>query len=134
MVAVMRIMPDTNVMVSAALYPDSKVSRALSEAMQKHSLVICTHVIEELQDVFKRKFPQRIGSLDTFLSRMSYELCYTPRINENTPAMRDENDRPILQAAIDAEVEAILTGDADFHALNIDSLKIISPAELLDWV
>ena len=36
----MRIMPDTNVMVSAALFPNSKAARALSKAMQEHTLVV----------------------------------------------------------------------------------------------
>ena len=128
----MRIMLDTNIMVSAALYPNSKVSLALTRAMQKHTLIVCTYVLEELQSVFIRKFPHKLAQLDAFLSKLAFELCYTPRINPGTPDMRDENDRPILQSAIDAEVDAILTGDSDFHALGLERPIIISPAEFLD--
>lgn len=78
-----------------------------------------------------RKFPHKKIQLDALLSNLAYELCYTPSINSSTPYMRDENDRPILQAAIDAEVDAILTGDKDFHALDIEHPKIISPANML---
>jgi len=63
---------------------------------------------------------------------LAYELCYTPKISDRTPEMRDENDRPILQAAIDAEVDAILTGDKDFHVLDIEHPLILSPADFLE--
>jgi len=125
-------MLDTNIMVSAALYPNSKVSLALTRAMQNHTLIVCTYVLEELQSVFKHKFPHKLAQLDTFLSKLAFDLCYTPRINPDTPHMRDENDRPILQSAIDAEADAILTGDDDFHSLNLDRPIIISPAKLFD--
>jgi putative PIN family toxin of toxin-antitoxin system len=125
-------MIDTNVMVSAALFPQSKVALALSRAMQSHTLVVCTYALEELQDVFQRKFPNKIGRLNAFLSNLVYELCRTPKINANTPEMRDEDDRPILQAAIDAEVDAILSGDDDFHAMNIERPRIISPSYFLN--
>ncbi len=87
--------------------------------------------MEEAQEVFARKFPNKIAHLDVLLSKLAYELCYTPIVKDDTPAMRDENDRPILQAAIEAEADAILTGDNDFHALNIERLAILSPAEYL---
>ena len=131
MVNAMRIMIDTNILVSSALNQNSKTAFALSKAMHEHTLVICTYVLEELQDVFLRKFPDKIPSLDAFLSRLAFELCYTPKISSDTPDMRDEDDRPILQAAIDAEVDVILTGDDDFHSLNIEHPIIVSPADFL---
>ena len=79
----------------------------------------------------ENKFPDRAIQLDAFLSKLSYDLCYTPKVKEDTPAMRDENDRPILQAAIDAEADVILTGDKDFHALELEHPEILSPAEFL---
>lgn len=128
----MRIMIDTNILVSAALFPESKVAACLSFAMREHTLIICTYVLEEVQTVFSRKFADKKARLDSFLSNLAYDLCYTPRVTEKTPEMRDSNDRPILQAAIDAEVDAILTGDNDFHALQYKGLLILSPSILLD--
>ena len=127
----MRIMLDTNVLVSAALYPNSKPALAVLRATQKHSLLICSYVMEELNSVFARKFPHKTKQLEVFLSKLSYELCDTPDINHNTPEMRDADDRPILQAAIDADVDVILTGDDDFHSLSLERPQIISPTEFL---
>ncbi|MCL2051855.1 MAG: putative toxin-antitoxin system toxin component, PIN family [Lachnospiraceae bacterium] len=128
----MLIMLDTNVLVSAALFPNSKTALALSIATIKHKLIICTYVLEEVQSIFKRKFPDEIKNLDKFLSNLAYELCYTSNVTEKTPFMRDEDDRPILQAAIDAEVDAILTGDKDFHVLDIKHPLILSPVDFLE--
>jgi putative PIN family toxin of toxin-antitoxin system len=125
-------MLDTNVLVSASLYKNSKTALALSYAMRKHTLIICTYVLEELQTVYARKFPDKISNIDAFLSNLSYELCYTSKIRSDTPDMRDENDRPILQAAIDADADAILTGDNDFHALDIERPIIISPTDFVE--
>jgi len=122
-------MPDTNVIVSAALFPNSKFSLSLLHAMREHTLVICTYILEEVQDVFDRKFPDKVEQLSSFLSNMAYELCDTSMVKPETPEMRDEDDRPILQAAIDADVDVILTGDKDFRVLDIVRPKILSPAE-----
>lgn len=128
----MRIIVDTNILISAALFPDSRVSACLLRAMSEHTLVICTYVLEEVQEVFSRKFPNKTARLDAFLSNLAYELCYTPLVTSQTPEMRDADDRPILQAAIDTEADAILTGDKDFHALSLDHPLIFSPAMLVD--
>ena len=127
----MRVMVDTNILVSAAINPTSITALSLTLILQEHTLIICTHVLDELQSVFARKFPHKALQLDVFLSSLSYELCYTPKVTPNIPDMRDEDDRPILQAALDVGADAILTGDNDFHALEIDRPMIISPSELL---
>jgi putative PIN family toxin of toxin-antitoxin system len=124
-------MLDTNVVISAALFTNSKTAFAVAKAMREHTLLICTYVIKEAQEVFNRKFPNKISSLEVFLSKTAYELCYTPNVNADTPNMRDEDDRPILQAAIDAQADIILTGDNDFHALDILRPMIIAPADFL---
>jgi len=64
-------MPDTNILISAALFPNSTPALALTYAMQKHTLVICTYILEELQSVFTRKFQAKMGRLDLFLSSLS---------------------------------------------------------------
>ena len=127
----MRIMVDTNILVSAALYPNSKTEIALFTAMREHTLTICTYVLDEVQDVFARKFPRKTAQLDVLLSKLTYEICYTPKVINSTPVMRDENDRPILQAAIDTDADVILTGDKDFHVLDIERPLILTPADFL---
>ena len=53
----MRIMFDTNLFISAILFPDSMLARSVFEASEKFSLVISSQILDELRAVMKRKFP-----------------------------------------------------------------------------
>ena len=46
--------------------------------------------------------------------------------------IRDAKDRPILRAAIKANVDAILTGDKDFLESGIEKPKIYTAREFID--
>src|SRR5690554_2016074 len=98
----MRIMTDTNIIISAFLFPNSLTRKMLEKIGVQDQLILCSYIIEELYAVFKRKFPEEIDSLDFFLSELAFELVYTPkRINvSDYPDIRDEKDLPILVSAI----------------------------------
>ncbi|MBS3968800.1 MAG: putative toxin-antitoxin system toxin component, PIN family [Clostridia bacterium] len=130
----MRIMTDTNVIISAILFPESQITKVIHNVTENHTLVLCSHIVEELQEIFKRKFRDKSHLLDTFLSKLSFELVYTPAdINSaNYPNIRDKEDLPILVSALLSDVDILITGDKDFFELEIDKPEIISPREYLD--
>lgn len=129
----MRIMIDTNILVSAILFPKSKLSIILWDIMLKHELVICSYTIDELHEVFERKFSNKIAYLEQFLSELTFELVYTPRAVDvrNYPEIRDPKDLPILVSTIISNVEIFITGDKDFHVLDIDYPRIMTPQDYL---
>jgi predicted nucleic acid-binding protein len=53
----MRILADTNIVVSAILFPNSVVARVWSYIIEYHHVVISKYSIDELKAVFQRKFP-----------------------------------------------------------------------------
>ena len=54
----MRIMIDTNIFISAALFPKGRVAEALFKAMMPpYQPVVCDYVIDELHRKFQEKFP-----------------------------------------------------------------------------
>ena len=128
----MRIMLDTNTIVSAVLFPDSITAQSLVFAVKEHQLLICNYVLEEVHSVFERKFPSKISSLETFISKLAFEHCDNPSVCVDAPDMRDDDDKPILHAAINAKADAILTGDKDFHVLKMDTPIVISPRAFLE--
>ena len=69
-----------------------------------------------------------------FLSKLSFELVYTPAdINSASyPNIRDKEDLPILVSALLSDVDILITGDKDFFELEIDKPEIISPRDYLD--
>ena len=125
-----RILVDTNVMISALLFPKSKPSQALLLVTEQHELVLCDRNIRELKEVLRRKLPRLLPDLEVLLAELSYELI--PEINHAEKLIRDIKDQPILNAAIVYNVDIILTGDKDFLCLGMDHPKCMNPSDFLD--
>lgn len=125
----MRIMIDTNVLLSSVVFPNPQMTSLIEKITNEHSLVLCSHIIEELHGVINRKFSDKKESLEKFLSKLTYEFIYTPTdINPNNyPEIRDKNDLPILVSALVGGVDLIITGDDDFFDITsaADELPIV---------
>lgn len=74
----MRVMIDTNILISAILFPNSLPAKALEKASLNHSVILTSYGIEEIHIVFERKFKDKCLFLEKFLSKFSFELVYTP--------------------------------------------------------
>ncbi|HBY20337.1 MAG: putative toxin-antitoxin system toxin component, PIN family [Clostridiales bacterium GWE2_32_10] len=124
----MRVIIDTNVILSAILFPESIPAKLLEKITENNEVVLTTYIIEELHNVFKRKFKNKIIFLERFLSKFSYELVHAPIVIEmdKYQYIRDKADLPILVSAMIEEVDCIITGDKDFQVLTIEKPKIIS--------
>lgn len=133
----MRVLIDTNVLISAALNVSSTPYLAYVKAATYpcHGL-ICEQNVEELRRIFNKKFPKYLAALDTFLSvaLITLELVPVPIIENDTEALiRDVNDRPILRAAIAANADILLTGDKDFLEAGLDNPLVMTPAQFLSY-
>ena len=53
----MRIMLDTNVLISALLFPGTRMDTMMNNIFMEHQLVLSSYVVEELKRVVQRKFP-----------------------------------------------------------------------------
>lgn len=131
----MRILIDTNVLISAALSANGVPFQAYIKAVTypNHGLV-CEQNIDEMKRIFYKKFPNRLAALDKFLSvaLLTLELVKVPTREDNLEMkIRDVDDRPILRTAIEAKVDILLTGDKDFLESGIENPRIMTPAEFL---
>lgn len=132
----MRVMIDTNIFISAVLFPNGKVASALKKALvAPYQPVTCDYVIDELKRKFQEKFPDKMDALNTFLSAALsvIDVVRTPdAITEVEGPIRDKKDRPILRAALNAGADLFLTGDKDFLESSITDPRIISVAQFLE--
>ena len=131
----MRVLIDTNILISAALNPQGTPYKAFLKAVTYPNRgIICDQNIEELRRVFNRKFPQKISLLEHFLSiaLLTLEVIPTPT-QELEPEIyiRDITDRPILRAAVMANVDVLVTGDKDFLESGIHKPQIMSATDFL---
>ena len=94
-------MLDTNVLISALLFPGAKMNAMMNCIFTQHELVLSSYVVNELKSVIKRKFPQK-------------EYVYTPdTLEEGLFNIRDIKDYPVLYTAIIENVDILITGDKD---------------------
>ena len=131
----MRVLIDTNVLISAALSVSGTPFQAYVKAASypNHGL-ICEQNVDEMKRIFNKKFPHRLAALDKFLSAALLTLELIPVPTDETVSetqIRDINDRPILRAAIAAKADGLLSGDKDFLVSGVNDPAIMTPAEFL---
>ncbi|MCI8696586.1 putative toxin-antitoxin system toxin component, PIN family [uncultured Acetatifactor sp.] len=132
----MRVLIDTNVLISAALSASGVPYQAYVKAASypNHGL-ICEQNVDEMKRVFNKKFPMRLAALDRFLSTalLTLELVPVP-VDEDVSEsqIRDVKDRPILRAALMAKADILVTGDKDFLESGLEHPEIMAPAEFLE--
>lgn len=126
----MKILVDTNILISAVLFPHSKPARALIYTAENHEMVLCDQNLTELREVLSKKAPQSLLDAEVLLTELSYELI--PAALHAQKLIRDAKDQPILNAAILYDVDIILTGDKDFLSLDMKHPKCMTVSQFLD--
>lgn len=129
----MRIMLDTNVLISAFVLSSSYLLRMIESITEQHTIILSTYIIDELKLVTIRKFPAKYNLLESFLQELPFELVYTPERIDKTkyPDIRDIKDLPILVSAIDEDVDVLISSDADFVSVEIEYPEIITPNDFV---
>ena len=126
----MRVMLDTNILVSAFVFRSRKIYAVIDYIVLRHELVLPSYGLDELRDVVGRKFPQMVGALDEFLLTLSFTLAYSPKlVPEGLPGIRDAADAPILYTAIIEGIDVPITGDKDFDDVVVERPEIMTITE-----
>lgn len=125
----MKILVDSNVIISALLWPNSSPANALVLVIQEHELYLCDQILNELNDVVKRKAPHALSALSKFIDDLDF--IRVPEADLGSVSIRDIKDQPILNASIAADVDVIITGDKHFLELEIDKPDIVNPSSFL---
>jgi predicted nucleic acid-binding protein len=127
----MKIMIDSNVLVSAVYNPSSKPARVVRDVCENHELLLCDYIIAECYDVVGRKFSRHKPVLDKLLASLGYALVAAPR---GGAAIADPKDAPILNAAILEDVDIIISGDNHFLSLDMERPKVLTPAQYIEMM
>jgi len=123
----MRVMVDTNILLSAALFPNSHIDSIFEFIEREHTLVICDIVIEEFIEVASYpKFNKTVAAKE-FLKKLRFEAYETPKVVPlEGVSIRDDNDYDILFSAIKSKIDIFLTGDKDFLECGVKSPKMMN--------
>lgn len=128
------VVVDTNVLISAALNPQSVPRRVLDRVARHHDLVLAVQTLEELRStIWRPAFDALISNRERtrFLHRVR-AVGIVMRIEHGAAISRDPDDDVFLHLAVKANAAAIVTGDRDLLVLGeFAGIPILSPSGFL---
>lgn len=131
----MRVVIDTNVLISALLTPFGNSARILDLVLSGELQVLYDdRIISEYQDVLQRpKFDFEKSDSDELLSFIEAEGFKVTPLPINAKVI-DHDDLPFIETAITGMAEALITGNKrHFKGSSTKKIKIMTPDEFLDF-
>lgn len=130
----MRIVFDTNVLVSALVFNSTNARNVLQLAIREHIVLFSSPTFSELSaTLLSSKFSGiiNIETIIRFLHNLKKAgIFITP--SESILACRDPKDNKFLELAIAGKAACIVTGDKDLLILNpFRNIRIITSKEFL---
>ncbi len=128
----MRIMIDTNVLISAFVF-GGKTGKLLDYLLNsEHKLLVSDYVDKEFKDKLDIKWHNKAEKVYELYHTLSFEFCEsTDKIDAY---LRDVKDIPILCDAIFYHVDVILTGDNDFLEAELEKPLVFSPSMMWEYL
>ncbi|MCD8196975.1 MAG: putative toxin-antitoxin system toxin component, PIN family [Lachnospiraceae bacterium] len=128
----MKIMLDTNVLISAFIF-GGKTGTLLEELFASdHELYISEYVDQEFKEKLTLKWPQKAERAYTLFHRMSFHFCCST--DKRLGELRDEKDIPVLSDALYHGMDLILTGDKDFLEAELKYPLVYSPMMMYEYL
>ena len=134
---VIRIVFDTNTLVSAALSESSVSFLAFKKGLDIGRFLISEKTIDELSDVlFRPKFEKYVS----FEKRQQFLIRYLKIVETIIPTetiidCRDAKDNKFLEVAVSGKATILVSGDNDLLVLNpYRNIKILTSSQFLNWI
>lgn len=128
--ASLRVVLDTNVLVSALAYPAGTPGLILAACqLGSLDLVLSRYILDEMVRVLPRL--KRIKLKPSEIRDLADSFIFLAEIVEHCtvldPTLRDEADQPVLGTLLAGHCDYLITGDKDLLAL-AGTYPILSPA------
>ena len=130
----MRSVVDTNVFVSAVMFPHSTPRQAVDRALDRDVLLRSQPTMNELRDVLARsQFDRYVEPEERELFLAEIESVAEPvPIIQLVRECRDPRDDKFLEVALNGRADVIVTGDADLLTMHPwRGVGILSPSDYL---
>ena len=128
----MKVVFDTNILVSALVFPGGRAEAALLRIIEEHDqLLLSKPILDELLGVLARKFSRDAEELARVAVLLS-ELGLTVRPRRKLRVVKDDPDNRVLECAVAGRADVIVTGDKDLLELReYRGIRIISLRQYL---
>jgi putative PIN family toxin of toxin-antitoxin system len=124
-----KVVFDTNILVSALVFPGGRAEAALLRIIEEHDqLLLSKPILDELLGVLARKFSRDAEELARIAVLLS-ELALTVRPRQKLRVVKDDPDNRVLECALAGRADAIVTGDSallelgEFRGVRVISLR-----------
>ncbi|MBK8576656.1 MAG: putative toxin-antitoxin system toxin component, PIN family [Elusimicrobia bacterium] len=126
----MKILLDTNVLISAFITSGGHSHEILTHAIHQHKLYYTDYILDEFKEKFKTKFhfpPTVIRDLVEFIAN---SFLHGKTAVDVPKVCRDPDDDQVLADAVVNEVDLILTGDEDLLILKThQGIRLLPPKD-----
>jgi putative PIN family toxin of toxin-antitoxin system len=130
-----RVVFDTNVLVSALLFENTTPAQAFFAALKNGKVLLSALLAEEINRILYRpKFDRYL----TFEQREDFiaalvESSVLVEITETIAVCRDPKDNMLLELAASGKADVIVTGDSDLLILHpFRDIPVLNPKDFLE--
>jgi putative PIN family toxin of toxin-antitoxin system len=126
------IVYDSGVWISA-LHFHGTPRKALDSAVGRATIALCNPILDEIYKALQGKFRWRAEDVDQAIADFKKETKFFPITGRIRGICRDPNDDMVLECAVLAKADFIISGDKDLLSLgSYEGIRILTPREFLD--
>ena len=130
----MRIVIDTNVLISAEISISSASRRLRDKIIVDHEITLSNAILQELARTLSDKFGFDGMSVSEIIDGLIRVAEIVEPVTFETQICRDADDDAILGTAVAGNADCIVTGDSDLLVLErFQDVDIISPSEFAEY-
>ena len=127
----MRVVFDSNIFISALIFPGSQAEKAINRIIGEASLILSPAILKEVLAVLSRKFSrdrEELAKVAVTLAGLALMVSPETRID----ILQDEPDNRILECAVAGGADLIVTGDkAMLELREFEGIRIVSLRDYL---
>lgn len=126
----MKIVVDTNVVISGTFFKSypRKIVEAIAD--KKFEFYATTEIIEEYKEIIEEMIQRKQGNLDSHLIDYFISKLNVVEKHSNVKICRDPDDDKFINCALDSKSLYIVSGDKDLLTIEkYEDIEIITAAE-----
>lgn len=132
---VLRIVPDTNVLISGSLFSGNPYKILKNWRNGKIKIITSPKILNEMADVFDKKFKRPEDEIEEFRTEIvENAIIVEPQIKLDV-IKEDPDDNMILEAAVEGGADFITPGDKHLKGLKeFKGIPILSPSKMSEII
>jgi uncharacterized protein len=126
-----RVVFDTNIFISALIFPGSQAEKAIVRIIEEDTLVTSPEIIKEVLAVLARKFSRDREELARVAVNLA-DLALVVNPERRLDILRDEPDNSILECAVAGSCDLVVTGGREMLELGeFEGVRVVSLRDYL---